>query len=145
MKLTGGPAFSVSILDISPRVLEQVQRARARAAKSSGYVIQLPRDVARPWPSGLIAYWNSLGDQVAAEVPPLRPPEIFPGLETRAVQIRPDVENVASMLKPGGILLSNDRLPELAPASLRLAGVTIVPFDAPGVSARQVVGWYGKR
>jgi hypothetical protein len=54
-------------------------------------------------------------------------------------------ENVASMLKPGGILLSNDRLPELAPGSLRLAGVTIVPFDAPGVSARQVVGWYGKR
>ena len=190
LKLTGGPAFSVSILDISPRVLEHVQRARARAAKNSGYVIQLPRDVARPWPSGLIGYWNSLGDQVAAEVPPLRPPEIFPGLETRAVQIRPDVvlacepvdldiivqrlnlapaarfdlivatnifvyydafeqslaaENVASMLKPGGILLSNDRLPELARASLRLAGVTIVPFDAPGVSARQVVGWYGKR
>ena len=190
LKLTGGPALSVSILDISPRVFEHVQRARARAAKNSGYVIQLPRDVARPWPSGLIAYWNSLGDQVAAEVPPLRPPEIFPGLETRAVQIRSDVvlacepvdldiivqrldlapaarfdlivatnifvyydafeqslaaENVASMLKPGGILLSNDRLPELAPASLRLAGVTIVPFDAPGVSARQVVGWYGKR
>jgi hypothetical protein len=54
-------------------------------------------------------------------------------------------EDVASMLKPGSILLSNVRLPELAAGSLRLAGVTLVPFDAPGVSARQLSSWYRKR
>src|SRR6516225_6989038 len=48
-------ALSLAILDISPRVIEHVGRARERAAKNA-YVIQLPHDVARPWPPELIAY-----------------------------------------------------------------------------------------
>ncbi len=109
----------------------------------------------------LIAYWRSLGDRVGAEVAPIRPPEMFQGLETRAVRIRPDVvlncqpvdlnaivlelpsiwprrtdtlrdvmvgtnifepyydaferslalKNAGAMLKSGGPLLTNDRLP----------------------------------
>jgi len=61
------------------------------------YVILLPRELANPWPSDLIAYWRSLGDRVGAEVAPIRPPEIFhplnsgQDLETRALQIRPEV------------------------------------------------------
>jgi hypothetical protein len=190
LKLAGGSDLAISILDISPRVLEHVQRARARAAKNIGYVIQLPRDVARPWPPGLVAYWNALGDRVGTTIAPIRPPEIFRGLETRAVQIRPAVvlaaqpvdldiiverlhleaaarfdllvgtnifvyydafeqslalENVAAMLKPGGLLLTNDRLPETPVSSMHLAGVTVVPFDSPGISARLAVGWYQKR
>jgi len=183
-------AMSVSILDISTRVLQHVRQARILAAKKSGYVIQLPRDVARPWPEGLIAYWRAFGDQVGAAVAPIRPPAIFPGLETRAVRVRPDVvlacepadldiivqhlnlaaterfdlivgtnvfvyydsfeqslalENTGAMLKPGGLLLTNDRLPEVRGGSMRLAGVTVVPFEAPGVSARQAIGWYRKQ
>jgi SAM-dependent methyltransferase len=183
-------AVSLSILDISSRVIEHLQRARERAAKHAGYTIQLPRDIARPWPAELIAYWNSLGDQVGTAVAPLRPPEIFPGLETRAVQIRPDVvlacepvdldivlerlnlapaerfdlivgtnifvyydafeqalalENAGAMLNPGGLLLTNDGLPEVPGGSMRLAGITVVPFDSPGVSARQAVGWYQRQ
>ena len=181
---------SVSILDISPRVIGHIQRARERARKNIGYVIQLPRDVARPWPEDLIAYWRSLGDRVGTVVAPVRPPEVFHGLETRAVQIRPDVvlacepvgldivlerisladadrfdlivgtnvfvyydafqqmlalENAGAMLKPGGLLLTNDRLPEASGGSMRRTGVTVVPYDAPGVSARDAVGWYQKR
>jgi hypothetical protein len=49
------------------------------------------------------------------------------------------------MLKPGGLLLTNDRLPALPGGSMRLAGVTVVPFDAPGVSASQAIGWYQKQ
>ncbi len=49
------------------------------------------------------------------------------------------------MLKPGGLLLTNDRLPAVPGAAMRLAGVTVVPFDAPGVSAREAVGWYRKQ
>ena len=127
--------------------------------KGTGYAIQLPRDVARAWPPDLIAYWSALGDQVGTAVEPIRPPEVFPGLETRAVRIRPAavlacepldldivlerlnlpererfdlivgtnifvyydafeqmlaLENAGAMLKPGGLLLTNDRLPELA-------------------------------
>jgi len=183
-------AVSLSIFDISSRVIQHVQRARERAGKNIGYVLQLPREIARPWPPELIAYWNSLGDQVGTAVAPIRPPEIFPGLETRAVQIRPDVvlacnpmdldivverlnpaaaerfdlivgtnifvyydaleqtlalENAGAMLKPGGLLLTNDRLPEVAGGSMRLAGITVVPFDSAGESARQAVGWYRKQ
>ena len=39
------------------------------------------------------------------------------------------------MLKPGGLLLTNDRLPVVPGGSMRLAGVTVVPLDSPGVSA----------
>jgi SAM-dependent methyltransferase len=180
-------ALSVSVLDISPRVIDHLEHSRERARKDIGYAIQLPRDVARPWPPDLIAYWNALGDQVGAAAEPIRPPRIFPGLDTRAVSIRPAVvlacepvdldivlerlnlsgrerfdlivgtnifvyydafeqmlalENAGAMLKPGGLLLTNDRLPELAEGSMRLAGVTEVRFDVPGVKARDVVGWY---
>jgi hypothetical protein len=171
--------LSVSILDISSRVIEHIRGARERAAKSVGYVVQLPRAVSRPWPAELIAYWKAVGDQVGISVPPIRPPEIFPGLETRAVRIRPEVvsscepvdldivlerlnlaagerfdlmvgtnifvyydvfqqtlalENAGAMLKPGGLLLTNDRLPEAPGGSMRLAGITVVGNDA--------VGWY---
>ncbi|MBZ5631728.1 MAG: class I SAM-dependent methyltransferase [Acidobacteriia bacterium] len=194
LKLARANALSLSILDISQRVIDHIQRARERARKNTGYVIQLPRDVSRPWPPELVSYWSSLGDQVGTAVMPVRPPEIFQslnggqGLETRAVRIRPDavlacqptdlnivleridltaanrfdlvigtnifvyydsfeqtlaLENAGAMLKPGGLLLSNDRLPEVPGGSMRLAGTTEVRYDDRG--AREVVGWYQAR
>jgi SAM-dependent methyltransferase len=189
-------SLSMSILDISPRVIDHIQRARERARKNAGYVIQLPRDVSRPWPPELIAYWRSLGDEVGTTVKPIRPPEMFQrlndgqGLETRAVRIRPNVmlacdpvelnivleridlkpgdrfdlvigtniflyydafeqmlslENAGAMLKPGGLLLTNDRLPEVPGGSMHLAGTTDVRYDERGASAHEAVGWYQKR
>ena len=190
LRLAKSNALAMSIFDISPRVIDHIQRARERAGKGIGYEIQLPRDNARPWPPALISYWKSLGDQVGAAVQPIRPPAIFQGLQTRAVRIRPDVvlacqpadlnivleredlaaadrfdlivatnifvyyepfeqalalENVGAMLKPGGFLLTNDRLPVVPGSSMQLAGITIVPYDAAGVTARQAIGWYRKR
>jgi hypothetical protein len=183
-------AVSMSIFDISSRVIDHIQRARGRARMKTGYVIQLPREVANPWPADLIAYWRSLGDRVGVEVAPIRPPKIFqstnvgPGLETRAVRIRPDVmlacqpvdlnivlerihldeadrfdlivgtnifiyydaferslalENAGAMLKHGGLLLTNDRLPEVPGGSMRQAGLTDVQYN------HDAVGWYRKR
>jgi SAM-dependent methyltransferase len=182
--------LSVTVFDISPRVIDHLQRARERARKNSSYTIQLPRDIARPWPQEMIHYWNSLGDRVGTSIAPIHPPGIFPGLATRAVRVRPDVvlacepldldiiverlnlapaerfdlivatnifvyyepseqtlalENAGAMLKPGGLLLTNDLLPEAPGGSMRQSGITIVPFDSPGISARQAVGWYRKR
>jgi SAM-dependent methyltransferase len=183
-------ALALSIFDISPRVIEHIHRARERARKNIGYVIQLPRNVERPWPAELVAYWRSLGDQVGTAIAPIRPPELFRGVETRAVGIRPDVvraaepidlnivlerldlaaadrfdlivgtnvfvyydafeqalalENAGAMLKPGGLLLTNDRLPELHSGSMRLAGFTLVSPNAPGVNSHEGVGWYRKQ
>jgi hypothetical protein len=190
LRLAKANAVSMSIFDISSRVIEHIQRARERAGKGVGYAIQLPRDIARPWPPELIGYWSSVGDRVGTSIAPIAPPRIFEGLETRAVLIRPDVvlacepidlnivlerlnlaaadrfdlivgtnifvyydafeqtlalENAGAMLKPGGLLLTNDRLPAVPGGSMRLAGITVVPYDSPGVSARQAIGWYEKQ
>jgi hypothetical protein len=182
-------SLSVSIFDISARVIDHIQRARERARSNArmpntGYVIQLPHALADPWPADLTAYWRSLGDRVGGEVAPIRPPEMFQSLETRAVRIRPDVvlacqpvdlnivlerihlgeaeqfdlmvgtnifiyydafersmalENAGAMLKPGGVLLTNDRLPEVPGGSMRKAGLTDVQYN------HDAVGWYRKR
>lgn len=195
LELARPNALSMSIFDISSRVIDHIQRARERARSNSrmpntGYVIQLPRELANPWPADLIAYWRSLGDRVGAEVAPIRPPELFQsingghGLETRAVRIRPDVvltcqpmdlnivlerinldeadrfdlmvgtnifiyydaferslalENAGAMLKHGGLLLTNDRLPEVPGGSMRQAGLTEVQYN------HDAVGWYRKQ
>jgi SAM-dependent methyltransferase len=175
-------AVSVSIFDISSRVIDHVQHAREQAKKNKSYVVQLPRDVARPWPPELIAYWRSLGDRVGTAVTPIPPPRVFQNLETRAVRIRPDVvlacepvdlnivlerlnlaasdrfdlivgtniflyydafeqalalENAGAMLKPGGLLLTNDKLPEAPGGSMQQAGTTAGALDT--------VAWYQKR
>jgi hypothetical protein len=178
--------LSLSILDISARVIDHVKRAR----NNVGYVLQLPRDIARPWSPALLAYWRALGDQIGSAVEPIRPPEIFHGLETRSVRLRPDVvlacepvdlnivverlnlpmaerfdlmvatnvfvyygameqtlalENAGAMLKPGGLLLTNDQLPESPTGVMRQAGITIVRFDDQDPTARDAVGWYQRR
>jgi hypothetical protein len=183
-------AVSLSILDISSRVLDHIRLARERARKNTGYVVQLPRDLARPWPPELLDYWRSLGDSVGAAVTPIQPPRIFQGLETRAVRIRPDVvlacdpldidivlerrnlpladrfdlvvgtnifvyydafeqalalENAGAMLKTGGLLLTNDKLPEVHGGSMRLAGTTVVRYGDRDASVLDAVGWYRKQ
>jgi hypothetical protein len=183
-------SLSVSVLDISSQVLEHLQRAREQASKNNGYVIQLPRDVARPWPEAVVSYWKAFGDRVGTAVVPIRPPDLFPGLETRAVRVRPEtvlglepadldivvqrlemaasegfdlivgtnifvyydafeqtlaLENAGAMLKPGGLLLTNDRLPETPGGSMRLAGVTVVPLKAGAIHTREPMGWYRKQ
>jgi hypothetical protein len=180
----------MSILDISSRVIDHIERTRERARKNAGYVIQLPRDVARPWPPDLISWWRSLGDRVGIPVAPIATPEVFSGLETRAVEIRPNVvlacepvnlnivleridlaaadrfdlvvgtniflyydafqqmlalENSGAMLKPGGLLLTNDKLPEVPGGSMRQTGMTVVSYDEHDAGAREAVGWYRKR
>lgn len=183
-------ALSLSVLDISPRVIEHIQRARERAAKETGYLLQLPRDNAKPWPPQLADYWNALGDQVGTAVEPIRPPDIFGDMQTRAVRVRPEVvralepvdlnivlehlalpeterfdlvvgtnifiyydafqqtlalENAGAMLAPGGLLLTNDRLPEAAGGTMRLAGITVVSAGAPPDGTSYAVGWYRKK
>ena len=53
--------------------------------------------------------------------------------------------NAAAMLKPGGLLLTNDRLPEIPDGPVRLAGITVIPFDSSDAQGRQAIGWYQKR
>jgi hypothetical protein len=119
---------SMTILDISSRVIDHVQRARDRASKNTGYVIQLPRDVAHPWPPELIAYWRSLGDQVGTGVAPIQPPSAL-GVEARAVRIRP---GVVLKLQPVdlNIVLERLNLPEADRFDLMVGTNIFIYYDA---------------
>jgi SAM-dependent methyltransferase len=176
--------LSMSILDISPRVLEHFQHALDRA-KNDGYTVQLARDNAWAWPEPLVSFWTNFGDKIGTSVAPLKPPAAFPTLATRAVRVRPDVvlaceaidlnivverlnlpekerfdlivgtnifvyydafqqalalENAGAMLKPGGLLLTNDRLPVVPGGLMREAGTTEIRYNDQG--AREAIGWY---
>jgi hypothetical protein len=190
LRLAGASGVSMTIFDISARVISHIQHAREAAGMNIGYTIQLPREVGNPWPDDLVRYWRSRGNQVGAEVQPIQPPEIFQtanggrGLEARAVRIRPDVvlrcqpvdlnivlerinmteserfdlivgtnifiyydaferslalENAGAMLKHGGLLLTNDWLPEVRGGTMRQLGLAEAPDSG------DAVGWYQKR
>ena len=53
------------------------------------------------------------------------------------------LENIGAMVKPGGLLLTNDELPQGPGTSMRQAGMTVVRYNNdPG--ALEAVGWYRK-
>jgi len=85
----GAARPSITVFDISPRVLDHLRQARAKA-----YTVQLPRDSSAAWTPQAIAYWRAFGDQIGTEVRPIKPPALLQGIETRAVRIRPDVVQV---------------------------------------------------
>jgi len=53
------------------------------------------------------------------------------------------LENIGAMLKSGGLLLTNDRLPEVPGGSMRLDGATDVRDNDRGLI--DTVGWYSRR
>ena len=55
------------------------------------------------------------------------------------------LDNAGAMLKPGGLLLTNDRLPVAPGGSMQLAGITVVPYDSSSAGGRQAIGWYRKQ
>jgi len=55
------------------------------------------------------------------------------------------LENAGAMLRPGGLLLTNDRLPEIPGGSMHLEGSTKVQFNEKDRSAGEAIGWYQKR
>ncbi|MFN7992703.1 MAG: hypothetical protein U0Q18_03840 [Bryobacteraceae bacterium] len=87
-------SIEVYTLDISARVNLLLQNARRSAASGQPSVIQLPWRSAGRWTDevrrGFTAYWNKLGDQIGTPVRPATVPEDLPGVEIRAVQVKPD-------------------------------------------------------
>jgi SAM-dependent methyltransferase len=184
LNLAPNSKLSMTILDISPRVLEHVQHAR----KAAEYTIQLPRDAALAWPQPLMNYWTTFGNTIGTNVAPLKPPSGLSNIAARAVRVRPEVvracevmdlnivverlnlpekerfdlivgtnifvyynlfqqalalENAGAMLKSGGLLLTNDRLPVVPGGLMREAGVTEIRYNDQG--AREAIGWYRRR
>ena len=82
----GGP--EIALLDISPRIIDHVTRARARAARNIGYTLNLPLPKSTPWLPEVRAYWQTFGDQIGAPVP-VKPSAVIAELaEVRSVRAR---------------------------------------------------------
>jgi hypothetical protein len=185
--------LSVTAFDVSPRVIEHLDAARARARTGAPYSIVLPRNTDRPWSDDLIDYWQRFGNWIGeptAKIP--SPPPSAGKVDVRSVSIRAPVvltlapvdldivtertegsntppfdlvvatnvllyydvfeqslaaANIASMLKPGGFLLTNNRIFELPGSPLSGVGYTdVVYMSLPGVGETgDRIVWYQKQ
>jgi SAM-dependent methyltransferase len=82
--------IDITAFDISWEVLEHLRRAHDRAKTGENYVAQLPRE-SWPWAADAVQYWRSFGSEIGKPVAPIQPPPTLKDLETRAVEIRPEV------------------------------------------------------
>jgi hypothetical protein len=88
----------IVLLDISPRVIDHVTRARARAAKNIGYTLNLPLPTSSPWLPEVKAYWQTFGDRIGAPRPAATPKAIADLAELRAVRVRPSAVQRMSVM-----------------------------------------------
>jgi hypothetical protein len=169
----------ITILDISPRVLDHIKSARSRTS----YTIQLPRNSTAQWTPAALDYWRNFGNAAAQEVEAMPTPANLPNVATRAVRFPvPTLDatdlnivdqqlalettekfdlviatnilvyygpfeqalalaNISAMLKSGGFLLTNDRLPEVPSLPIRLLNLTNVVYsEQPTVG--DSIYWY---
>ena len=120
-------SLSVTAFDISPRVLDHLERAQARAVAGEGYVLQLPRP-REGWAASFVAYWQRFGEGVAARVAAIEPPPTAGPLEVRAVRVWPEL---AAAVRPVDLNVVYQRL-ELPPAErfdLVVATNVLVYYD----------------
>lgn len=185
--------LQVTAFDVSPRVVEHLQKARERARQGSPYTIVLPRDPGRPWSEGLAAYRDRLGNWIGDDAPPPAPPAAAGRVEVRGVAVRPEVvlsvaardldvvlqrldlrspdeqfdlviatnvlpyydvfeqslavANIGRMLRPGGILLSNNpvfELPALPVTAVGATSATYMTLPGIGETGDRIV-WYQRQ
>jgi len=82
-------SLSITAFDISPRVLDHLERARKRAAAGEGYVLQLPRP-REGWSAPFVAYWQRFGAAVGDPAAAVKPPASAGPLEVRAARVKPE-------------------------------------------------------
>jgi hypothetical protein len=88
----------IVLLDISPRIIDHMRQARARASKNIGYTINVPLPTSTPWLPEVRAYWQTFGDQVGEAAAVRTSKAIAELAELRAVRARPSIVQRMSML-----------------------------------------------
>jgi len=88
----------IVLLDISPRVIDHVTQARARAAKNIGYTLNLPLPTSTPWLPQVRTYWQTFGDQIGAPVQAPASKAMADVARLRAVRARPTAVQRMSVL-----------------------------------------------
>jgi hypothetical protein len=183
-------ALQVYTFDVSPMVNDHLARARQRASRGLGYVLQLPLASDVNWEPDLRRYWQQFGAAIGdpAGAAPV-PADATQRVEVRALRVRPSrvlkiqpvdlnivvqrldpapdggfdvmiatnmfvyydvfyqslaLLNIEHMLRPGGLLLSNNLLLELPFSNMRSAGqLTVAYSDRPADGDH--IFWYQRR
>jgi hypothetical protein len=186
---TRADALSVTTFDLSPRVNDHLERARERAQRGQGYVLQLPYDTQAQWKPEAVRYWEQFGDKIGSPMPPITAPSAVSAVKMRALQVRPAIAalitpmdtnivlqrlevpaserfdliiatnilvyydtfeqslalaNVEQMLRPGGLLLSNNALLELPASKVRSVGYESVAYSDRAADGDHII-WYQRQ
>ena len=88
----------IVLLDISPRIIDHVTRARARAARNIGYTLNLLLPRSTPWLPEVRAYWQAFGDRIGAPAQAPASKAIAEVAQLRAVRARPSAVQRMSVL-----------------------------------------------
>ena len=88
----------IVLLDLSPRIIDHVTQARARAARNIGYTLNLLLPSSTPWLPEVRAYWQEFGGQIGAPAQAPASKAIADGAQWRAVRVRPSAVQRISML-----------------------------------------------
>ena len=88
----------IVLLDISPRIIDHVTQARARAARNIGYTLNLPLPKSTPWLPEVRKYWETFGDQIGALAQAPTSKAIADVADLRAVRARPSAVQRMSVL-----------------------------------------------
>jgi hypothetical protein len=124
--LAASPAGAeIVLLDISPRIVDHVKQARARAAKNIGYTLNLPLRMSTPWLAEVRSYWQAFGQSIGASVPARTSKAIAELAELRAVRVRPSVVQRMSVVD---LNIVTDRLDE-QPFDLVIATNVFIYYD----------------
>jgi hypothetical protein len=121
--------LELDTLDLSPRILEHVERAKRAAEKGRGYTIQLPRDPARDWTADLVAYWEHFGDQIGDSAVPVAVPAGLKEVTLRAVCVRPEFVRRIETFDVDVVLQRAEIKPEDAKFDLLIATNLLVYYD----------------
>ncbi len=184
--------LQVTAFDLSPRVIQHLEAARARAHAGQSYALVLPRDIDQPWTPEMVKYWERFGDRIGSATKAVAPTSAG-RVAVRSVLVRPSVvlstiprdvnivlqrlepasagdqfdiilatnlllyydvfeqslavANVARMLRPGGIFLSNDRIFELPGSPVGRVGYTdAVYMKLPATGEKgDRIDWYQRQ
>jgi hypothetical protein len=112
-------------LDISPRIVDHITRARARAVKNVGYTLNLALPKSVPWLPEVRAYWTTFGDRIGAPAAAPASKAIADLADVRAVRVRPSVVKRLSVLN---VNMVTDRL-DAEPFDLVIATNVFIYYD----------------
>jgi hypothetical protein len=115
----------IVLLDISPRIIDHVRQARARAANKVGYTLNLPLPISTPWLPAVRTYWQAFGDRIGTPGVARTSKAIAGVAELRAVRVRPVVVQRMSVLD---VNIVTDRL-DGQPFDLVIATNVFIYYD----------------